>query len=226
MLIRYLPEQERPLEKAVRQGIETLSNTELLALILNSGTRNLSSLDLAAELLAQCEDGLIDLGAMGFDELTVIRGIGQSKAGTLLAAVELGKRIASSRQPERTAVTSSDDVAGMFMERLRYEKREHFLTVLLNTRGEVIASDDVSIGELSSTVVHPREVFVRAVRKSAAAVIFVHNHPSGDPEPSREDLETTDRLVGAGKLLGIRVLDHIILGDGTFRSLRSLGHIS
>ena len=123
-------------------------------------------------------------------------------------------------------MTSSDDVAGMFMERLRYEKREHFLTVLLNTRGEVIASDDVSIGELSSTVVHPREVFVRAVRKSAAAVIFVHNHPSGDPEPSREDLETTDRLVGAGKLLGIRVLDHIILGDGTFRSLRSLGHIS
>ena len=111
------------------------------------------------------------------------------------------------------------------MEQLRYAKKEHFKSVLVNAKGEIISIDDVSVGELSSTVVHPREVFHMAVRKSAAAVIFVHNHPSGDPDPSREDILTTKRLVQGGELLGIGVLDHIIIGDGKFSSMREMGLI-
>ena len=112
------------------------------------------------------------------------------------------------------------------MEKLRHEKKEHFKSVLLNTKGDVISCDDISVGELSATVVHPREVFNMAVKKSAAAVIFVHNHPSGDPSPSQEDIDTTYRLVEAGKILGIKVLDHIIIGDGKYESLRGRGIIT
>ena len=151
-----------------------------------------------------------------------INGIGLSKAGSIISAIELGKRIASSHSPRRITLASSDDVAGIFMEDLRYEKKEHFKSVMVNAKGEIISIDNVSVGELSSTVVHPREVFSQAIRKSAAGVIFVHNHPSGDPSPSDEDIRTTDRLVQGGELLGIRVLDHIIIGDGKFKSLRAM----
>lgn len=222
MLIKSLPEEERPLEKAVNQGIGALSNVELLALIIHTGTRNSSSIRLAEEVLSVCEGGLSGMGALGLEELVEINGIGRGKACNILAAVELGKRIATSRAPGRVALTTSDEVADLFMEDLRYEKKEHFKSVMVNAKGEIISIDDVSVGELSSTVVHPREVFSQAVRKSAAGVIFVHNHPSGDPSPSDEDIRTTDRLVQGGQVLGIRVLDHIIIGDGSFTSLRAM----
>lgn len=122
----------------------------------------------------------------------------------------------------RKVIESSHDVADLLMERLRYEKKEHFKSILVNTKGEILSVDTVSIGALSSTVVHPREVFSSAVRKSAAGVIFVHNHPSGDPLPSEEDIVTTKRLVKSGEILGIRVLDHIIIGDGEFSSLKAM----
>ena len=151
-----------------------------------------------------------------------VDGIGTMKACTILAAIELGKRIAASPVTEKVSIESSDDVARMFMEELRYMKKEHFRCVLVNAKGEIITVDEVSVGELSSTVVHPREVFSQAIRKSAAAVIFVHNHPSGDPSPSQEDIQTTKRLTDSGELLGIRVLDHIIIGDGKFSSMREM----
>ena len=127
--------------------------------------------------------------------------------------------------PNRQSISSSDDIARLFMEELRYARKEYFKSLLLSTKGDIISIEEISVGELSSTVVHPREVFTMAVRKSAAAVVFVHNHPSGDARPSDEDVETTQRLTDCGKLLGINVLDHIIIGDGLFSSMREMGYI-
>lgn len=225
MQIKFLPENERPVEKAWLNGVESLSNTELLALIIHTGTKDKSALRLAEEVLGTLTDGIGDLGRCCKEDLIEIDGIGKTKACTIMSAIELGKRISTNSSPRRMSATSSDDVASLFMEEMRYLQKEHFRSVLVNAKGDIISVDNVSVGELSSTVVHPREVFSMAVKKSAAAIIFVHNHPSGDPSPSMEDLDTTKRLVEAGNVLGIRVLDHIIIGDGKYESLRSKGVI-
>ncbi|HAT83179.1 RadC family protein [Eubacterium pyruvativorans] len=225
MQIKCLPEAERPREKGANQGVGTLSDTELLALILHSGTRNLSALGLAENLLGSLENGLCGLGSADIDELRSIRGIGTAKAVRLLACAELGKRICGRGPAARVSMTGAEEVAMYFMEQLRHETREHFLAALLNVKNELITYDEVSIGELSSTIVHPREAFQLAVRRSAAGVIFIHNHPSGDPTPSSEDIRTTKRLMGCGELMGIPVLDHIIIGDGVYTSLRRTGVI-
>ena len=222
MRIKSLPEKERPIEKAVAHGVGSLTNTELLALIIHTGTRERSSIHLAEEVLAVCDHGIRDLGTVELEDLTAIRGIGEAKACRIIAAIELGKRMATSRSARGDYLESAGDVACMFMEELRYARKEHFRTVLINTKGQVMSVDSVSVGELSSTVVHPREVFGNAIRKSAAAVILVHNHPSGDPNPSSEDITTTERLVRGGELLGIDVLDHIIIGDGVYCSFREM----
>ncbi len=222
MQIKSLPAIERPVEKTCRYGIKALSNAELFALILHTGTKNKSAIGLAEDVLAIYPDGVSGFGNCELEDLLKIEGIGKTKACSILAAVELGKRIASTPSGDRICLSGSEDVANLLMEELRYAKKEYFKSILVNTKGELITIDDVSVGELSSTIVHPREVFVSAVRKSAAAVIFVHNHPSGDPTPSREDVQTTKRLIDSGEILGIRVLDHIIIGNGKFSSLRDM----
>ena len=222
MLIKSMPQEERPLEKAINGGVQALSNTELLGLIIHTGTRNVSSLHLAEEVLSSGNGGISELGEIQYEDLLGITGIGPSKAILILSVIELGKRIAMAPAARRKVIESSHDVADLLMERLRYEKKEHFKSILVNTKGKIPSLDTVSIGALSSTVVHPREVFSSAVRKSAAGVIFVHNHPSGDPLPSEEDIVTTKRLVKSGEILGIRVLDHIIIGDGEFSSLKAM----
>ena len=225
MKIKNLPAEERPLEKSWSQGVESLSNGELLALLINSGTRDKSALALAEEVLARDESGLAYLGASTMQELMTVPGIGRAKAARIMAAVELGKRLARRTARNNGRIESDEDVARLFMEELRDQKKEIFKALLLDSKGGVICAETVSVGELTSTLVHPREVFSQAVRKSAAAVVFVHNHPSGDPSPSREDLQTTDRLVACGELLGIKVIDHLIIGDGKYISIRSLGKI-
>lgn len=225
MQIKSLPENERPVEKACAFGIEKLSNAELLALIIHTGTKNKSAIRLAEDVLARFPEGIGELGGCCHEELLTIDGIGKTKASTILAAVELGKRIAATPKPEKFSIESCDDVASLFMEDLRYARKEHFKCVLVNAKGDIISIENISVGELSSTVVHPREVFHMAIRKSAASVIFVHNHPSGDPRPSNEDLNTTQRLMDSGQILGIKVLDHIIIGDGMFSSMRGMGFI-
>ena len=222
MQIKLLPENERPVEKVCRYGVKNLSNTELVALILHTGTKSKSAISLAEEVIAMYPEGISGFGNCELEDLIKIEGIGKTKASTILAAVELGKRISMASADRKLCLDSSETVAGLFMEELRYEKKEYFKSVLVNTKGEIITIDEVSVGELSSTIVHPREVFSLAVKKSAAAIIFVHNHPSGDPTPSREDVETTRRLIDSGKLLGIRVLDHIIIGDGRYSSLKDM----
>ena len=222
MKIKSLPRDERPVEKTLCKGASALSNSELLAILLGSGTRDKSAIGLAEDIISKDKSGISYLAESSVQELMSISGIGQSKAARIMAAVELGKRISTAPRVKRMGVGSSDDIARMFIEDMRYEKREVFKALLLNPRGEIISIETVSVGELTSTLVHPREVFSQAVKKSAAGIVFVHNHPSGNPEPSQEDIKTTERLVACGKLLGIVVIDHIVIGDGRYCSMQSL----
>jgi len=221
MKIKALPAEERPMEKGLFGGMESLSNAELLALILNTGTREQSAIALAEELISFA-GGLGNLSDFSGEELIKVKGIGKGKAARLLAALELGKRVSSVSAGKNINVNRTEEVARIFMEDLRYMKKEFFKVLLLNSKGDVMAVETVSIGELSNTIVHPREAFRMAVKKSAAAVIFVHNHPSGDPTPSRDDILTTRRLIECGQLLGIKVLDHIVIGNGNFVSINEV----
>lgn len=223
MKIKALPRSERPVEKTITKGASALSNSELLAILLGSGTREKSAIGLAEDIISKDKSGISHLTESSVQELMSINGVGQSKAARVVAAVELGKRISTAPRVKRMGVESSDDIARLFIEDMRYEKREIFKALLLNPRGEIISIETVSVGELTSTLVHPREVFSQAVKRSAAGIVFVHNHPSGNPEPSEEDIKTTERLVACGKLLGIVVIDHIIIGDGQYCSMQSLG---
>ena len=225
MKIKSLPKQERPVEKCLSQGVESLSNSELLALIINSGTRDKSAFDLAEEVLAKDVRGICFLRDASPEELMSVSGIGRTKAARLAAAAELGKRISLKPLEPDMHIKDDQDVAALLMEDMRHQKREIFKAVLLNSKGGVISVETVSVGQLNSTMVHPREVFSAAVRRSAAAVVFAHNHPSGDPTPSREDYATTERLVECGRLLGITVADHLIIGDGRYMSLRAMEKI-
>ena len=219
MKIKMLPQEERPVEKAVFNGVSSLTNTELLAVLLGSGTRKKSALGLAEDILSADERGLAFLAGCTADELMKINGVGNMKAVRVLAGVELGKRIAAGPMNRKKSIHHSDDVANLFMKELRHEKKEAFKAVLLNAKGEILSIETVSIGDLTMAPVHPREVFCQAVKKSGAAVIFVHNHPSGDPTPSDDDIETTKRLIACGELLGIKVVDHIVIGDNAYRSI-------
>lgn len=220
MIILELPTEERPREKLISLGSSVVSNAELLAILIGTGTKDRSALDLAASLLAAEEDGLGNLAGSTPEEICRISGMGIAKACRIIAAFELGRRLATRPLPGRVLITSPDSIADLFMEEMRYYRKEFFQVLLLNSKGEIISIEKSSVGDLSSTIVHPREIFSGAVRRSAAAVVFVHNHPSGNPEPSGEDQEVTLRLIEAGKILGIRVLDHIIIGDGIYVSFR------
>ena len=221
MGLKQWPASERPREKLMKYGVKSLSNAELLALIVRTGTKEGSALSLAEEILAQ-EQGLASLYTMGPEEYSRIKGIGVATACTLTAAVELGKRIAAAPRQERIAVEGPEQIADLFMEEMRSLEKEMFQVVHLNTKNEITSIENISVGDLNSSSAAPREVFHNAIRRSSSAVALVHNHPSGDPEPSQADILLTTRLVEAGKLLGIRVLDHIIIGDGVFTSLKHL----
>lgn len=225
MNMRKLPQSEKPREKLLREGRDKLSNIEILAIIIGSGTRRKSAMELAAEIISKDSSGIRYLADCRPEELTSISGIGPCKATEILAAVELGKRLASIPATERDVIKSSSDIADIFMERMRYHKKEHFISLMINAKGQIIEETEVSIGDLCSSTTHPREVFVDAVRRSAGSVIFVHNHPSGDPSPSDMDISTTKRLMEAGEILGIPVLDHIIIGDGCYISMKAAGMI-
>ena len=225
MNIRKLPEEERPREKLLRTGKENLSTAEILAILLRSGTKEKSALELASELMTVSAEGIGFLAECRPEELAKIRGIGLAKACEILAAVELGRRIASRPSAKRTSITSAQDIAQIFMERMRYYKKEHFVSLMLNAKGEIIEEAKISVGDLCSSTTQPREEFVDAVRRSAGSVVFLHNHPSGDPEPSQTDVETTLRLMEAGNILGIPVLDHIVIGDGCYVSMKARGMI-
>lgn len=223
MNIRELPDTERPREKLWREGRERLSNVEILTILIGSGTGKRSAMELAVDVLSQDRLGIRYLADCRPEELSKINGIGKAKACEILAAVELGRRIASVPAEDKDVIKSSSNIADIFMEKMRYHKKEHFISLMINAKGQIIEEKEVSIGDLCSSTTHPREVFIDAVRRSAGSVIFVHNHPSGDPTPSEMDVTTTKRLMEAGDILGIPVLDHIIIGDGKYISMRASG---
>lgn len=220
--IKELPENERPREKLTKYGAEVLSNAELLAILIRTGTKNESAIDLAYKILKQ-QDGIGFLLDSRCEELSGIYGIGPAKAAQLKAAVELGRRLSTQTYKKEIFIRCSKDAANIVMEDMRYLKKEYMKAILLNIKCGLIGIEEISVGSINSSIVHPREVFAPAIKKSCASLILVHNHPSGDPTPSQEDLNITRRLVEGGKILGIEVVDHIIIGDGKYVSLKDKG---
>ena len=226
LLVRDLPADERPRERLLAEGAASLSNTELLAVLLRTGVKDDSVLRVAEKVLALYKErGLAAITQMSAKELSSIKGVGMAKAATILAAVELGRRLALKAAEERMIVHGPADAASYVMPRFRFERREHFAVLLLNAKNHILALKTISVGTLTSSVVHPREVFQAAIEQSAASVILVHNHPSGDPAPSGEDLAVTRRMVEAGEIMDIPVLDHVIVGYDKFISLKEEGMI-
>jgi DNA repair protein RadC len=220
--IKDLPPEMRPREKMLLRGAQELTEGELLAIILNSGSKEMNSLQVAQHLLGYFK-GLRHLKAASIEEIIAsAKGVGEAKAIAIKAALELGARIPRLEQ-EQKQIKSPLDVVNLLMEEMRYFDREHFCVLYLDRKSRLIASEDISIGGLHSAAVHPREVFKSAIKRSSASIILAHNHPSGDPEPSAEDIRITERLVEAGQLLGIEVSDHIVLGDGRYKSLKASG---
>ena len=225
LMMKDLPASERPREKLMNHGAEALSNAELLAILLRTGTQEESVMRLAERILIEAgEDGLGGLAHSSIESLMKRKGVGEAKAITIAAALELGKRVAIGNSKKRVIIRSSDDIANYTMPRLRYCDREHFYAILLNTKNHIIASPLISIGTLSESLVHPRELFKEAINHSSSSIILVHNHPSGDPSPSREDIMMTRRIIEGGRLLDIQILDHVIIGDNTYISLREQGY--
>lgn len=222
IMVRDVPAEERPRERLIKHGSEQCSNQELLAILLRTGTKEESVLQLATRVLTAFE-GISQLRGASIEELCHVKGIGPTKAVQLLAAIELGRRAVLERRSELTSIRSPKDGADYVMEDLRHLSQEHFMALYLNTKNQVIHKQTLFIGSLNASIVHPREVFKEALRRSAASILCFHNHPSGDPTPSREDIEVTKRLVDCGQMLGIEVLDHIIIGDKKFVSLKEKG---
>ncbi len=213
--IKELPPELRPRERLLAEGPEALSSAELLGILFGIGSKEKTAVELASELISENGD-LFGLYGVSVYDLTKTRGIGEAKACIVLAAVEFGKRLGRVRNPGRPVISSPADVDGLLRGRIANHDRENFVAVLLNTKNEVIEFPTISVGTLSASLVHPREVFKPAIRASAASVVLAHNHPSGKVDPSREDREVTKRLVSAAEIIGIVVLDHVILGDGYF----------
>jgi len=223
--IAQWPETERPRERLLSQGPQTLTNAQLLAILLRVGRHGSSAVQVGMDILDRL-GGVSGLAQSGIEELCAVPGVGEAKAAQVKAALELGKRALAGPLTKGAKITSSHDLFIHYHPTLRDLRHEVFKVVLLDAKHAIIRDTTVSEGSLTLSIVHPREVFTLAVRESAAAVIFLHNHPSGDPTPSQEDRILTERLVSAGEVLGIRVLDHLVIGDGHYVSFADQGWLS
>ncbi len=215
--MKDLPETERPRERLLKLGADELTDAELLAIMIGGGHSESTALDLARESLATF-GSLGGIAGAGNEELNTIRGIGPAKIARIRSGFELGRRLSAGRLDPEMKIKGSRQVFKHFRERLADKQQEVFLSLLLNTRHQVIREHEVSVGSLNESVVHPREVFKMAVKESAHAVLFIHNHPSGDPAPSPQDRQLTKRLREVGELMGIKVIDHMIVGHDRYYS--------
>lgn len=218
--IKDLPKSERPREKLLAHGPDVLSNAELLAVIIRTGTGAETAIEVSTRLLGMDNRGIRYLLDASFNDLTKIKGIGECKAAQIIAAIELGKRIKRIGYYDKVRVTSPEIVAEVLMDEMSCLNKEHFRTVILDTKNQIICIENISIGTLNASIVHPRDVFKAAIKNNGNSVILVHNHPSGDTTPSSEDINITKRLVEGGNLMGIKVLDHLIVGNGTYLSMK------
>lgn len=219
-----IPKEERPYEKCLAYGPGALSDAELLAVILRSGTNKISALELARQVLDLSNEKLLGLYNLSFEELRSLSGIGHVKAIQLKAIGELARRMSQAKRlQEHIRFASAEEVALYFMESLRHKQQEEFHAIFLNTRCQMIREEQITIGTANASLVSPREIFSKAIRCQAVSIILVHNHPSGDCEPSPEDIEITLRMIASGNMLGIEILDHIIIGDQCFASLKEQG---
>lgn len=223
--IKELSLAERPREKLALYGAENLSNSELLAILIRTGTRDKSAIRIAEELTAG--NGLYENIACihSVEELAGVKGLGVAKAATILSALELGKRVAVADSRQRERIDSPQSGAEILMPRLRYESQEKFLVVLLDSKNQVMRIEQIAKGSVNSAIVHPREVFAPALLHHAAAILVSHNHPSGDPTPSKEDKDLTEKLAETGNIMCVPLLDHLIIGDGIFFSFREQGYL-
>lgn len=224
MKIKELPQLERPYEKLENYGAQMLSNAELLAIIIKSGTRDKTSVEIAQGLLKEddTQKGLVFLKDLSLEELARHKGIGRVKAIQIKAVMELVARVSKPSSIKSFKITSPDSVKSVVMEDLRNLNQEVMKTILLDTQNRIIKIVTNSLGNLNSTMLEAREIFKEPIKVSAANIILVHNHPSGDPTPSSSDIVFTKRILKIGELIGISVLDHIIIGDGVYSSLKAL----
>ena len=220
--IHDLPTSERPRERLQKLGVDALSAQEILALILGRGIAGESVMVTAQRLLSQFGN-LKGLAGASVEELSQVKGIGLAKASQIKAAFELANRLEGPETGDKPLVKTPEEVVNLVRSRLKGKKKEYFLALLLDTRNQLIKVAEISIGSLDTSIVHPREVFKEAISASAASAIFVHNHPSGDPTASEDDIKLTKRLAEAGEIIGIDVLDHIIIGDKNYLSLKREG---
>ncbi len=225
LTIKDMPKSERPYEKCERYGASYLSNAELLAVIIRTGTRNSKSIDLAMEVLnlSKTYPGLKGLNYLTMNELMQVSGIGKVKAIELLCVAELTKRMAKEMHTEALKLVSPKSVANYYMQDMRHLTQEKILLIMFDTKNRVIKDKFVSHGTVNSTIMPVREIFICALKYEAVNIIVIHNHPSGDPSPSAEDIRVTRRLYEAGSLIGISLLDHIIIGDNKYVSLKEQG---
>ncbi len=223
--MKQLPESEKPYEKCIQQGEQTLSDAELLAVIIRTGTKGESAVSLARNLLAEFRypEGLLGLFRASIPELCNIKGIGMVKAVQLKCIGELSKRIVKAGFGNQPVFSSPEDIANYYMEQMRHEPREHTIVLMLNSKNRLLYEKVISTGTVNSSLVSPREIFLEALRHQAVSVCLIHNHPSGDPSPSREDILITKRLKEAGEIIGIYLLDHVIIGDNSYNSMKKRG---
>lgn len=221
--VKELPLSERPYEKMEKYGASVLSDAELLAIIIKSGTKNEHSIDVAQKILRLDKKGLAGIHQLSLKELQGISGIGRVKAIQLKSLVELSTRIAKTNALQKMQVSSPSTIANIYMEEMRYLQQEHLKIVLLDTKNNIISDHIISMGTVNASLINPREVFIHALKNAAVHMIILHNHPSGDPTPSKEDIAITKRLLEASDIIGIKLLDHIIIGDGKYISLKEKG---
>ena len=214
--IKEIALEQRPRERLRRDGADKLSDADLLALLIQYGSKGESAVDLSNRLISTFE--IDKLNSLSLQELMKIKGIGLAKASKVIAAFELSKRVNSGRICEKV-IKNPSDIASHYIEKLKDLKKEHFIAVFLDSKNKIIKDEIISIGTLNSSLVHPREVFKEAIKQSANSIILVHNHPSGNVEPSDEDYRVNRVLVETGNLVGIKVLDHLIVGDRKWNSL-------
>lgn len=225
--LKEMPLTERPYEKCEKSGPGVLSDAELLAVIMRTGTAGERAVDVAIRVLSfsKAYPGLIGLNHMNLKDLQSIKGIGRVKAIQLLCVTELTKRMAKATKDGMKAFTTPDTVADYYMQEMRHLQREMVYLVMMDAKSRILKDMIISTGTVSSSLLSPREIFLNALKYEAVNIILLHNHPSGDPNPSREDIKTTQRMKEAGNLVGIRLMDHIIIGDNKYISLAEQGYI-